>query len=278
MTAGAAGRHRARVPPTHWRARGQRSRWASCCECRSFRNRSIIAHRQPAAGDGFGECHRLIDVIEDGVVGAGAPITGAVAVIPRKGISGSHETLKVATASSARKRLLGAFFMTSASLGRKCGTVGMGLPVRTRAAPLLCLIGMAQSAEAMILFGLDNTANPTDSKTGVPVESVGFLSSAGMAGPSGSAVHLGGGYMLTANHAGMAPYVTFDGATFYERDRSYIPTPLEADVISYSGDTYEALPSHDATRRTEETRATPCRHRNQSSVDSTGQPPGGSQG
>jgi hypothetical protein len=85
-------------------------------------------------------------------------------------------------------------------------------------------------AGAMILFGLDNSANQTDPGTGVPFSSVGLVTNAGQANPMGSAIHLGGGYMLTANHVIMQPYVTFDGVTYYERDLGFLPTQVAANV------------------------------------------------
>lgn len=95
---------------------------------------------------------------------------------------------------------------------------------------LVCFFVLVQPAGAMILFGLDNSANQSDPGTGVPFESVGLLSNAEIAAISGSTVHLGDGYMLTANHVGMASYVIFDGTTFYERDLSYIPTQVAPGV------------------------------------------------
>ncbi len=86
------------------------------------------------------------------------------------------------------------------------------------------------SAGAVILFGLGNSANQTDPGTGVPFSGVGMLSDAGLANPMGSAIYLGGGYMLTANHVGMKPYVTFDGSTFYQRDLSFSPVQVAANV------------------------------------------------
>lgn len=111
-------------------------------------------------------------------------------------------------------------------------------------------------ARAVILFGLDNSANQTDPGTGFAFDSVGLLSDAAKANPMGSAIHLGDGYMLTANHVGMKPYVTFDGVTFYQRDVSFVPqqvapnvdlkvfrltaTPTVAAVNLYAGEDEEA--------------------------------------
>lgn len=86
------------------------------------------------------------------------------------------------------------------------------------------------TVQGIILFGLDNSANQTDPGTGAQFQSVGLISGAGMTDPGGSAIYLGNGYMLTANHVAMKPYVTFDGSTYYERDISYVPTQVAANV------------------------------------------------
>lgn len=63
-------------------------------------------------------------------------------------------------------------------------------------------------ARALILYGGDNSANTTDPGGGVPWQSVGQVA-------GGSAVYIGGGYMLTANHVSLGGSVTFDGVTYY---------------------------------------------------------------
>lgn len=92
------------------------------------------------------------------------------------------------------------------------------------------IIAAAPACQAVILFGLDNSANQTDPGSGSPFSTVALVSDAGKSNPSGSAIHLGGGYMLTANHVGMRPYVTFDGSTFYQRDLSFSPVQVAANV------------------------------------------------
>ncbi len=94
----------------------------------------------------------------------------------------------------------------------------------------VAVIAAAPACQAVILFGLDNSANRTDPGSGSPFSTVALVADAGKANPSGSAVHLGGGYMLTANHVGMRPYVTFDGSTFYQRDLSFSPVQVAANV------------------------------------------------
>ncbi len=72
-------------------------------------------------------------------------------------------------------------------------------------------------AQAIILFGKDNTANTTDPNTGAPYQSVGQLSN-GSGGLGGSGIYLGNGYVLTANHVSPFSTVTFDGTTFHSHD------------------------------------------------------------
>jgi len=72
-------------------------------------------------------------------------------------------------------------------------------------------------AHAIILFGLDNSANQTDPGTGVPFESVARLSN-GSGTYGGSGIYLGNGYILTAHHVGPFSSVTFDGITSYSHD------------------------------------------------------------
>jgi len=76
------------------------------------------------------------------------------------------------------------------------------------------------AAEAIILFGLDNSANQTDPGTGVPFDAVARVSNSAGTILGGSAVHIGDGWMITANHVGPFDSATFDGATFYNRDTS----------------------------------------------------------
>lgn len=78
---------------------------------------------------------------------------------------------------------------------------------------VLCSTG----AQAIILFGKDNTANLTDPGTGAPFQSVGQLSN-GSGGLGGSGIYLGNGYVLTANHVTPFSSVTFDGVTFHTHD------------------------------------------------------------
>jgi len=75
-------------------------------------------------------------------------------------------------------------------------------------------------AQAVILFGLDNSANQTDPGTGVPFDAVARVSNSSGTTLGGSAVHIGGGWMITANHVGPFDAATFDGVSFYSRDTS----------------------------------------------------------
>ncbi len=82
---------------------------------------------------------------------------------------------------------------------------------------LLC---SSAGAQAIILFGLDNSANQTNPGTGVPFDAVARVSNAISGQIGGSAVHLGNGWMLTADHVGSIAYTTFNGSQFYSRDVS----------------------------------------------------------
>ncbi|MGJ8642895.1 MAG: PEP-CTERM sorting domain-containing protein [Luteolibacter sp.] len=94
---------------------------------------------------------------------------------------------------------------------------------------LLLCIALSTSANAIILFGADNTANlSAPSGSALPFDTVARVASGIGVENGGSGVHLGGGYMLTAAHIGNSELasVTFDGSTFYTRDLSYIPTQI----------------------------------------------------
>jgi len=101
--------------------------------------------------------------------------------------------------------------------------------IRFRVLLLASAIALPQ-AQAVILFGADNSANLTDPATGVPFDAVGLFSASGGSSPQGSAIHLGGGYMLTANHVNLTTHVTFDGSTYYARDLGYTPMQVAANV------------------------------------------------
>lgn len=87
---------------------------------------------------------------------------------------------------------------------------------------------LSTSANAIILFGADNSANLSAPAGDLPFDTVARVSSGPGVENGGSGVHLGGGYMLTAAHIGdnELASVTFDGSTFYSRDVSYIPTQI----------------------------------------------------
>lgn len=98
--------------------------------------------------------------------------------------------------------------------------------VRTRSTIVLVWLLVGGIAQAVILFGLDNSANQTDPGTGVPFDAVARVSNTAGTTLGGSAVHIGGGWMLTANHVGPFDSATFDGTTFYSRDTSIATVQL----------------------------------------------------
>lgn len=98
--------------------------------------------------------------------------------------------------------------------------------------PLLTLLLVALSAallapraEALVLWGAGNGANTTDPATGVPWDAVGRVSGSDLllSGTTGSAVHIGDGFMLTANHVTLDPtrVVTFNGVDSFAVDTTF---------------------------------------------------------
>lgn len=85
---------------------------------------------------------------------------------------------------------------------------------------ILALLSLAasRSALAIILVGGGNLINVSAPGDGAPWDEVARVTNAsGTHKTSGSAVHLGGGYMLTANHVSLSQgYVSFDGSTTYQ--------------------------------------------------------------
>jgi len=78
-------------------------------------------------------------------------------------------------------------------------------------------------AQGMIFYNLGNSSNTTDPGTGVPWSSVAKVTNSAGTSIKGSAVYLGNGYMLTANHVDTAStqYVTFDGTTTLQIDQTF---------------------------------------------------------
>ena len=79
-------------------------------------------------------------------------------------------------------------------------------------------------APALVLWGLDNTANLTDPGTGAPWNAVAKVTNSGGSLIEGSAVYLGNGFMLTANHVTMNltySFVTFDQVETFAIDPTF---------------------------------------------------------
>ena len=79
----------------------------------------------------------------------------------------------------------------------------------------------------MILYSGDNAANqtaPDSARTDVFNAVARVTNNTGSV--SGSAVHIRGKYMLTANHVSLGPHVTFDGVTTWARDTSFAPVVI----------------------------------------------------
>jgi hypothetical protein len=84
-------------------------------------------------------------------------------------------------------------------------------------------------ASALVFWNLGNEANQTDPGTGVPWNSVAKIYDQANDAISGSAVYLGNGYLLTANHVYLGPghdannysHVSFDNINSYAIDPGF---------------------------------------------------------
>jgi hypothetical protein len=90
----------------------------------------------------------------------------------------------------------------------------------------LSLLLLTSTVHAVILYSGDNSANQAAPVSGAPFESVARVCNNGGGGTSGSAVHIRGKYMLTANHVQLRSHVTFDGVTYWARDSAFTPIQI----------------------------------------------------
>jgi len=88
---------------------------------------------------------------------------------------------------------------------------------------LIFVLG-ASPAPALVLWGLDNSANQSDPGTGAPWNAVAKVTNSDGSLLMGSAVYLGDGFLLTANHVIMDltySFITFDEVEFFSIDPSF---------------------------------------------------------
>lgn len=88
---------------------------------------------------------------------------------------------------------------------------------------LMLALGAAP-APALVLWGLDNTANLTDPGTGAPWSAVAKVTNSDGSSLMGSAVYLGDGFLLTADHVVMNltySFITFDEVAFFSIDPTF---------------------------------------------------------
>lgn len=92
------------------------------------------------------------------------------------------------------------------------------------------VVACFSSAHAAILFTGNNNANTSDPGNGLPWDSVARITdSTGSVSNRGTAVHLGWGYMITADHVSLSSnFVTFDGLTSHAIDTGFSPVQLDA--------------------------------------------------
>ncbi|MFZ4599474.1 MAG: PEP-CTERM sorting domain-containing protein [Terrimicrobiaceae bacterium] len=90
---------------------------------------------------------------------------------------------------------------------------------------LMFMTALLPQASALVFWNLDNDANRTDPGGGLPWDTVGRVAGTDLSlvSSTGSAIHLGGGYMLTANHVVLtsSQRVTFDGTNSFEVDDTF---------------------------------------------------------
>ena len=91
---------------------------------------------------------------------------------------------------------------------------------------LLAICLTAHSAQALILYTGDNSANQTAPANGAPFYAVARVCTDGGGSTAGSAVYIRGKYLLTAHHVENRSHVTFDGQTFLARDIAFTPVQV----------------------------------------------------
>lgn len=90
---------------------------------------------------------------------------------------------------------------------------------------MLTAIGFSCPAYGIILYSGDNAANQAapDIQRENSFNSVARVCDANGGGNFGSAVHIKGKYLLTADHVSVQSHVTFDGTTLYPHDKDFTP-------------------------------------------------------
>jgi hypothetical protein len=91
---------------------------------------------------------------------------------------------------------------------------------------VVVFLAVATPADALVLYGKDNSANLTDPATGVPWGNVAEIVNSTGGAITGSAVYLGDRFLLTADHLTLRTHVSFDGSTFLPIDATYTPVQI----------------------------------------------------
>ncbi len=92
----------------------------------------------------------------------------------------------------------------------------------------LVLILSSPLSQAIILYSGDNSANlvaPNNARADI-FDAVARVCNSMGGQTAGSAVHIKGKYMLTANHVSNRTHVTFDGNSFFIRDTAFTPVKI----------------------------------------------------
>ena len=92
----------------------------------------------------------------------------------------------------------------------------------------LALILSSPLSQAIILYSGDNSANlvaPNNARVDI-FDAVARVCNSTGGQTAGSAVHIKGKYMLTANHVSNRTHITFDGNNFFMRDTAFTPVKI----------------------------------------------------
>ena len=126
---------------------------------------------------------------------------------------------------------------------------------------MLISIALSGTTHAIILYSGDNNANLTapDTAREAAFNSTAKISNADGSGIVGSAVHIQGKYLLTAEHVlykDVTPrrtYITFDGITYWEIDLNFLPIQIgTADLVLFKLIQNPNLPSNSLYSSTNE--------------------------
>ncbi|MFT4569375.1 MAG: hypothetical protein ACI8TX_003940 [Hyphomicrobiaceae bacterium] len=112
------------------------------------------------------------------------------------------------------------------------------------AALAILSLSFATPAQALLLYGKDNSGNLADPASGVPWGNVAEIVNSSGGAITGSAVYLGDRFLLTADHVTLRTHVSFDGSTYLPIDATYTPVQIApADLKLFKLENDPGLPT-----------------------------------